>query len=130
MKLSQVFAASCILLLLASCTTNPVLNVNSEPLPTTETRYDLDDVKRAIIQAAVSLGWKTKVVSSEQIVATLDIRRHMAQVEISYDTQTYSINYRDSANLKYSSEEGTIHRNYNNWIINLKNHINANLATL
>jgi hypothetical protein len=52
----------------------------------------------------------------------------MAQVDIPYNRQMYSIVYRDSNNLDYDGVN--IHSNYNSWIQNLSAAINARLSML
>lgn len=62
------------------------------------------------------------------MVGTLNLRSHMAQVDIRYTTTSYSITYRDSKDLNYDGSN--IHRNYNNWIRNLDQAIKQQLASL
>ncbi len=90
--------------------------------------YDLDDVKKAIVRAGGALGWSMEAVEPGRIVATLHLRRHMAQVDIPYSTSSYSILYRDSEQLHYSEEK--IHSNYNGWIQRLELGINNQLTLL
>ena len=59
------------------------------------------------------------------ISGRLALRTHVAVVEVTYDTKTYSIAYKDSVNLDFAN--GTIHKNYNGWITNLDRAIRANL---
>ena len=62
------------------------------------------------------------------IVGTLHLRKHMAIVDIPYSTNSYSILYKDSAQLDYNGD--TIHQNYNGWITNLNNAIQQGMRTL
>jgi len=80
-------------------------------------------VEKSILRAAVSLGWKTKVTSENEVVATLDIRTHQLVVLIKHDDKSFSIEYKDSTNLKYNGHK--IHRQYINWVTNLIRSINA-----
>jgi hypothetical protein len=115
-------------LALVGCRSNPIYNVTDAPVTTSTRGYNLNDVRNAIQQAGVTLGWQMKDVRPGLILGTLYLRDHMAQVDIPYDRQTYSIVYRDSSNLGY---DGTnIHSNYNSWIQNLSAAINARLSTL
>lgn len=63
-----------------------------------------------------------------KISGTLKLRRHVAVVDIPYDTQSYSIKYVDSTELNYA--DGNIHKNYNGWIQNLEKGIRAQLMAL
>ena len=114
-------------LALAACA-QPVYNVEDAPVTTNVQNPSLDDVTTAIRRAGASLGWQMKEQTPGHIVGTLNIRRHMAVVDITYNLEEFDIRYRDSTNLDY---DGTnIHRNYNGWIQNLENAIKVQLTTL
>jgi hypothetical protein len=86
-------------------------------------------VVRAIKAALVGRTW---VVSEEQpgkIIATLNLRSHMAKIDISYDTSKVNIKYLDSRELMYGEKKGVtvIHRNYLSWLQNLVTDISRNL---
>jgi hypothetical protein len=59
--------------------------------------------------------------------ARLVRRRHVAVVEIEYDAASYSIRYRDSANL--DARDGRIHEAYNEWVRKLDQAVRAELET-
>ncbi len=88
----------------------------------------MDDISKAISTAGVSLGWRMKQVEPGKIDAVLFLRDHSAVVSIIYDTNAYSILYKDSSNLNYSGTH--IHSNYNGWVKNLDQKIAAHLSTL
>ena len=52
----------------------------------------------------------------------------MAKVDITYTTESYSVVYKDSHELLYDGKE--IHRNYNNWVLQLSDRIRLQLAQL
>ena len=129
MKLrTLILLAGLLALVLAGCRSNPVYNVAGAPVTTTTRSYKLGDVRGAILQAGASLGWQMHGVRPGLIVGTLYVRDHMAQVEISYDRNSYSILYRDSSNLNYDGVN--IHSNYNSWVQRLSAAINARLSLL
>lgn len=108
------------------CRTAPIYNVSSAPVtPTGSSEVTMDQVRDAIIRAGGGLGWNMKPVEPGHILGALHLRSHVAKVDIHYDTESYSITYRDSTNLEY--QDGNIHSNYNGWIQNLdtaiQNHI-------
>ncbi|WP_435103366.1 hypothetical protein [Arhodomonas sp. AD133] len=113
---------------LGGCRTAPVHNVTEAPVNTGSQAASMAEVREAIIQAGTKLGWQMNADSPGHIIATLNIRSHMAQVDVNYDTTDYSIEYRDSRNLKYDGNE--IHKNYNGWIQNLDNNIRQELLLL
>ena len=115
-------------LALVGCKSNPVYNIEGAPISASTSGYSLRDVRDAIQQAGVSLGWQMKDVQPGLIVGTLVVRDHMAQVEIPYNRTSYSILYRDSQNLNYDGV--SIHSNYNGWIQRLNGAINAQLSRL
>lgn len=127
-KLGLIIAA-CILLVAACTSTSTVFNVSNAPVETaSRQKASLDEVGKAITRAGVALGWEMKTVKPGNIVGTLKPRTHIAVVDITYDTKTYSITYKDSTNLKYNGEK--IHKNYNSWIKNLDQGIHAQLSAL
>ena len=115
-------------LAVVGCRSNPVYNVAEAPVMTSTRSYSTSDVRNAILQAGASLGWQMKDVKPGLIVATLNVRDHMAQVDIPYNRQTYSIVYRDSQNLDYDG--ANIHSNYNGWVQRLNAAINARISVL
>lgn len=115
-------------LTLVGCVTNPIYNVTDAPVTTSTRSYQVRDVRGAILQAGTSLGWQMRAVDPGLIIGTLNVRDHMAQVEISYDRRTYSIVYRDSNNLDYDG--ANIHKNYNSWVQRLSTAINSRLSLL
>lgn len=112
---------------ISGCRTNPVLNVEDSPVSVKTNSSN--DVKKAIVRAGTSLGWRMKSINKSHIEGTLLLREHMAKVDIKYNRKTYSITYKDSSpTLKY---DGTnIHTNYNGWIQNLDRRIQSELSLL
>lgn len=110
--------------LLTGCRTSAINNVTEAPIMQ---KVSSDKVYKAIYGAGTTLGWNVKKVKSGLAVATLHLRTHMAMVEIPYNEKTYSINYKDSVNLKYNPETKIIHSNYNGWVQNLNKAIQTQL---
>jgi len=54
----------------------------------------------------------------------------MAEALIAFDTESFSISYVNSAELRYDAVKKTIHRKYNLWVVNLINDINAAIAAI
>jgi hypothetical protein len=129
-KLSNVIILSAVVILLVACAPIPVHNVNNAPISVSSTNYDLSDVTKAIQRAGTGLGWQMKEETPGHIVGRLYLRTHMAVVDITYTLDDFSINYKDSNNLKYNAGNNTIHKNYNGWIQNLNNAINAQLVAI
>lgn len=117
----------CAVLLFAGCRSAPVYNVSSAPVVTAK-KATLEEVGRAITRAGVGLGWQMVPREPGKMEGVLVLRTHRAVVDITYDTATYSIKYKDSSELQY---DGTnIHSNYNGWIQNLDKAIRAQLSAI
>ncbi|MEN8168237.1 MAG: hypothetical protein ABFR65_12285 [Pseudomonadota bacterium] len=112
---------------LLGCRTAPVYNVEQSPIDVSA-KASLEDVKKSIMQSGVGLGWQMKETEPGLITGTLYLRDHMAQVDIPYSKTNYSINYKDSAALKYDGS--SIHKQYNTWVQNLDRAIQASLSIL
>lgn len=110
----------------AGMTGNPIYNVSGAPIETFGKPATMADVERAIIRAGLQRGWIMRPVKPGHILGTLNVRQHSAVVDITYDTKSYNIAYKDSSNLDYN--DGRIHRNYNGWIQNLEKDIRAQMA--
>ncbi|MDH5601597.1 MAG: hypothetical protein OEY78_09865 [Gammaproteobacteria bacterium] len=130
MKIKQnyiVIIATALMLILAGCRANPILNIEDAPVNISG-KYSSNDVKKAIIRAGAGLGWNMKAKTTGLIVGTLFLRKHVAIININYTKNGYSITYKDSQNLNY---DGTnIHKNYNSWIQNLNRQIQAQLSAI
>lgn len=129
-KLLKVIISSAMVVLLSACTLPAIHNVENAPVVAANTNYDLSDVTKAIQRAGIGLGWQMKEETPGHIVARLNVRSHLAVVDITYTLDDFNINYKDSNNLKYDPGNNTIHRNYNSWIQNLTNAINVQLASI
>lgn len=129
MNFKRVLVALAMVLLVAGCTSRPIVNVTDQPIVTAPGKQLTDEqVRYAIVSAGTGLGWVMTPVSPGLISGRLTLREHVAVVEVRYTTKTYSITYKDSANLNYQG--GQIHKNYNGWIENLDRDIRAALLRM
>lgn len=118
-----------VLVFLTGCRTSAVYNVVDNPVDVKKSVKD-DRIFKAIKTAGLGLGWQVRKVKDGLAEAQLNIRDHMALVEIPYSNKSFSINYKDSSNLKYDAAKKTIHSNYNGWVQNLRNAISLQLSNL
>lgn len=90
----------------------------------------MEQVAKAIKASLLGRAWTVTSEDAGHIVSTLNVREHMAKIDIVYDLQTVKIRYLDSGELMYAEKKGqrVIHRNYLNWIANLVNDMNRNLT--
>lgn len=124
---SSLVLAGIVVALLGGCRSAEIYNVSGAHVVANKA-VSMEDVQKAIVRAGVALGWEMKPVEPGLILGTLHLRTHMAMVDIKYDTNTYSITYKDSTNLDYNGHN--IHKNYNGWIQNLDNGIRSQLTSL
>ncbi|MBD3755859.1 MAG: hypothetical protein IE937_09505 [Gammaproteobacteria bacterium] len=125
--LKSTFAAALVAftLTLVGCGAAPVQNYEAQPVPTNI--KSAEQVKQAIRRAGANLGW---IISEDgdKLKGTLNLRSHQAVISIPYSTTSYSLIYKNSVNLDYDAEKGTIHKNYNGWMQNLNNRIQVQLS--
>ena len=123
----NILIISVFIVLITGCrSTVPVRNIENSPAIVSD--ISMDQIEKAIKRAGIKRGWAMKQEGEGHIVATLLVRKHMAKIDITYNTKTYSINYKDSKELKY--KDGNIHQSYNSWIDNLQHDINIQLSAL
>lgn len=116
-----------ILGIVAGCRTVSVQNIVDYDLGAPATA-SMEDVTRAIKAAGTGLGWQMKEIAPGEILGTLLIRSHTAIVTITYDTQIFSITYKDSSGLGYTGN--TIHKNYISWTNRLAKMIAAQASSI
>jgi len=127
-KLLTVIALIVLAAFAVGCRTNPVYNVANAPVPATKAKFTQTEVEKAIIKAGTQLGWRVTKEAPGKLTARLTSREVVAVVDITHNDKTYSINYKDSTNLRY---DGTnIHPRYNTWIQNLDKRIMIELQSL
>ena len=74
-------------------------------------------VRDAIVAAATARQWKIDYVRAGVLIGRLNVAgRHLAEVNILYTPEQYSVVYRDSINLNYRASDSTIHPSYNKWV--------------
>lgn len=94
----------------------------------------IEQAAKAPIPSASGQQWEIAETAPGQIVATLHVRgKHMVRVDILYNVEKFSVTYRDSMNMNYSSEgkstdapfvnngnalngKAVIHPYYNRWV--------------
>lgn len=120
----RLLALGCLVGLVAGCRVVPVQNVTDAPF--TREAPSLEVAARAITVAGANLGWQVTEEEPGHLIGRLPLRTHLAIVDIYHDRETYSIQYKDSANLRYDGQN--IHANYARWIANLQKGIGVQTA--
>ena len=129
-RVLQGFAAvAAFILLTAFGSGAPIKDVVSAPIPPNPAAT-MEGVEKAILRAGLTLGWQMTPMGPGRVEGVLNLRRHQAVVDITYDLKAYNITYRTSTNLDYDAGRRTIHSNYNGWIGNLEKAIRAQVTVL
>ncbi len=107
-----------------------ILNLQDEqvPLKVDRSAFTTRQVQSMIMESCIAKGWTPAIKRKGVISASITIRgKHYAEVEIPFTANSYSILYVSSENLDYNEERQSIHRNYNNWVLNLAASIDRTL---
>lgn len=90
-----------------------------------------EQVKQAIQAAASTKNWSITPQPDGKLLATLSVQggKHVIVAEITYAADKYSINYKDSTNMKFGTrdDQAVIHPFYNKWVQELKEAIRVEL---
>lgn len=136
MKYSKILLAFVLLLTSSSLMAAPkVINLTDVPVSIAldGSTPSKADVREAIIAATKARKWiptSNPKNKDSSILASILVRgQHYVEVDITYSASSYSITYRDSREMKYNAEKGTIHKKYNQWVNLLSNEIQSQLNT-
>ncbi len=122
----KMIATSALIISLLGCAAVPIMNVTKASTTSASGQaQSKEKVRAAILRAGGALGWEIKDEGPDMLVGSIQLRKHLAVIEIPYSAADYSIKYRSSVNL--DEKNGIIHKNYNGWIQNLTRGINAQL---
>ena len=75
----------------------PMYNLKDQPI---SPGLSEEQVKKAIVRAAVTSGWQIVELEPGRLVGTLQVRTHKIIVDIPYSTENYSIEYKNSIEMK------------------------------
>lgn len=117
--MKKIFLVLSLFLMVSACATKIKPIGGNIPVNT-----DIQKIELAIKNAAADRGWIVKSAKPGAMELALDVRSHSVVVDVKYDTSNYTIIYKDSQNMDYSSIRNSIHKKYNNWVMNLRQSIN------
>jgi hypothetical protein len=134
LRIVPVLAVAAVLAL-AGCRSAPLHNPTDiafpEPAASSMPTLTLEDYKNAIIRAGAKRGWFFEEEAPGHLIGNVTVRgKHFATVDVLFDTEEFSIKYRDSRNLDYDPSTGRIHTNYNSWVTNLQKDIQAEIVQM
>lgn len=117
-----------LLVALAGCRSAPIHDIEAEPLGAPELST-LEQVRTGILRAGSYQSWEMTEVEPGHLVGRILVSgKHLAVVDIFFDTEAFSVRYKDSKNLNYNGE--AIHPNYNRWIKTLKREIHREMRRI
>ena len=94
-------------------------------------KLTLSDYEKAITRAGTYRRWVSNPVAPGHIEATNVIRtKHTVVIDIFFNTETFSIDYKNSTHLKWDPTSRTIHPNYNSWVKLLEADIKAEIQRM
>ena len=122
-------------LALAGCRAAPMYSPTdiafAESLTTSSKVLTMEDYKNAIILGGGQRGWTFQDEAPGHLVGKVAVRnKHFATVDVYFDTTSFSISYKSSQNLNYHAGRNEIHPNYNSWIRNLQDDIQAQITQM
>ncbi len=92
----------------------------------------LEDVARALRQAAPKRGWTITENVPGKAIAILEVRgKHTIKLDVDYTPSSISFHYKDSVNMKYGKDEegrAVIHPFYMKWVANLLSDVRIELG--
>lgn len=95
----------------------------------TEARGDLATVQAAILRGCADKGWVGHVVSPGLVHAVLTKSDYTAEIDIPFTVERYSIKYSASQHLDWNPDKRLIHRNFNRWLILLRQRIDLQMVS-
>lgn len=128
-KVLSLFALLSALLALPAHAHNVAPLGNFENMPASNASGNpasVAQIKAALTASGTALGWQVVSTGANEMVATINVRKHMVATQISVTPGMYSIKYKDSANMNYDGAR--INPHYNNWVRNLSDSARAKLA--
>ncbi len=102
---------------------------NAKDIAIPQSNIDVKEIEKAIVAAGAKRGWIMEKIDEGKMKGTLNVRRHVAVIFVTYNKKRFNIEYADSNNLHYDPKEKTIHKAYNSWIKNFENDIQALLKS-
>jgi hypothetical protein len=112
--------------LLIACANEPIYDVRAHQIPEKAQYLSLDQIEKTIIAAGSSRGWRFDRVSDGKLRASQVQPKFSANVEILFDSKSFSIIHAASTGMRETG--GQIHPHYNFWIRNLESDITIGLT--
>ena len=102
--------------------------MNVQTMYTASGKASPESVTQAILNACGANGWKPSIAGPGRIIAFRHSGGHAAKVDISYTSESFTIQYLDSDNMGYDGKH--ISDLYNQWVDELRSAIKSRLMQL
>ena len=88
----------------------------------------IDKVQRAVFAGLAAKGWIGSLVEPGHAHGVLTRPDYRCEIDVYFDTAKYSIRYASSEHLDYDAGKKVIHRNFNRWLVLLREQINIAMS--
>jgi hypothetical protein len=117
----------------------PAAQAGGRPIPMQEiidtpviwpgaTEGKLEQVQKAVFAGLAAKGWTATLAAPGKVHAFIQKSDWRCEIDVTFNTRTYSITYSNSEHLDYDPKKKVIHRNFNRWLLLLQQQINSALA--
>lgn len=105
-----------ITIFLAGCKAAPLQNIPDTQF-SAKSNIGLNQIKQAIFRACNTAGWRVNSNSANTVIASYSYKKnnYSATVSINFDYDSYSINYLNSRNLKYTKPKNSGQQSSDMW---------------
>ncbi len=137
--MSSRFARIAALATLALLAATPAVEAGGKPIPIIEQvdvplhwlggqAQTLDKVQRAVFAGLAAKGWQGTPVEPGHAHGVLMRDDWRCEIDVYYDITKFSIRYASSEHLDYDATRHVIHRNFNRWLVLLREQINIAMS--
>jgi len=116
----------------------PAVQAGGRPIPMQEiidtpvpwpggTEGTLAQVQKAVFAGLAAKGWTASLAAPGKAHAYIQKSDWRCEIDVTFNTTTYSITYSNSEHLDYDPKKKVIHRNFNRWLQLLQQQINLAL---
>jgi hypothetical protein len=127
------------LALLALLIASPASQAGGRPIPMVE-QVDvplnwlggppgsLEVVRKAVLLSLTATGWEPTLLAPDKAHAVRRGGDWRCEIEVTFDTKTFSLRYFSSERLDYDARRHVIHRNFNPWLLQIRDKITQNMG--
>jgi len=107
----------------------PMLEIIDTPVPWPDGKEgSLERVQKAVFAGLAAKGWTATLAAPGKAHAYIQKPDWRCEIDVLFNTRTYSILYSNSEHLDFDAAKHVIHRNFNRWLTLLQQQINLALT--